>query len=136
MKFLIKIQNGEPIDHPMLIENVLECNPGLDLNNLPENLAWFERKPLPLLGPYEKNQTVKYELQGNTYTDVFYCEQMTNEEKLEKQNKVKEQWKISGLSSWIFNEEACKFLPPVPYPLDGKLYDWDENQQNWVEIIV
>jgi hypothetical protein len=40
------------------------------------------------LGVYEKNQTVSYELVDGVYTDVFSCEQMTEEEKIAKQNEI------------------------------------------------
>lgn len=36
-------------------------------------------------------------------------------------------------SSWILNTETCDWEPPVPRPLDGKKYDWDESTQSWVE---
>ena len=36
--------------------------------------------------------------------------------------------------SWILNEETCLWEPPVPYPADGKFYNWNEEEQNWIEI--
>jgi hypothetical protein len=36
-------------------------------------------------------------------------------------------------SSWSLNEETCIWQPPTPYPTDEKLYDWDEEQLNWIE---
>lgn len=36
--------------------------------------------------------------------------------------------------SWTLNEETCLWQAPVPRPEDGKPYDWDEDQQNWVEV--
>ena len=37
--------------------------------------------------------------------------------------------------SWTLVEETCRWEPPVPYPdpTGVALYDWDENQQAWVE---
>ncbi len=32
--------------------------------------------------------------------------------------------------SWILDEN-CKWEPPVPYPSDGKLYNWDELTYCW-----
>jgi hypothetical protein len=37
--------------------------------------------------------------------------------------------------SWILNLETLDWHAPVAYPNDGKLYNWDENTLNWVEII-
>lgn len=36
--------------------------------------------------------------------------------------------------SWTLNEDTCLWDAPVPMPTDGKLYDWDESTQAWVEI--
>jgi hypothetical protein len=35
-------------------------------------------------------------------------------------------------NSWILNEDTCLWEPPLPYPSDGNLYDWDEEEQMWV----
>jgi len=37
-------------------------------------------------------------------------------------------------ASWILNEETCRWEAPTPYPTDGKLYTWDEDVTNWVEV--
>ncbi len=36
-------------------------------------------------------------------------------------------------SSWMLNEETCRWISPVTYPTDGKLYNWDEATLTWVE---
>lgn len=36
-------------------------------------------------------------------------------------------------NSWILNEETCNWQAPIPYPTDGKLYVWNENDLNWIE---
>lgn len=36
-------------------------------------------------------------------------------------------WSISAETNWLW--EA-----PVPYPTDGKMYDWDETTLSWVPI--
>lgn len=36
--------------------------------------------------------------------------------------------------SWTLNEDTCLWEAPVPYPTDGKLYDWDETTHSWKEI--
>lgn len=37
-------------------------------------------------------------------------------------------------NSWILNEDTCHWEAPVPYPDDGKIYQWDEDTTNWVEV--
>ena len=35
--------------------------------------------------------------------------------------------------SWTL-DAACKWQPPVPYPTDGDLYEWSEDDLDWVRI--
>jgi hypothetical protein len=37
--------------------------------------------------------------------------------------------------SWTLNEDTCYWESPVPYPTDGKFYTWNEDNQNWEEVI-
>jgi len=37
-------------------------------------------------------------------------------------------------NSWILNEETCLWDAPIAMPNDGKIYRWDEDTTNWVEI--
>lgn len=37
-------------------------------------------------------------------------------------------------ASWIWNPETFVWSSPVPYPNDGKKYEWDENATLWVEV--
>ena len=37
--------------------------------------------------------------------------------------------------SWTLNEESCQWDAPVAYPEDEKHYTWDEENQQWVELI-
>lgn len=36
--------------------------------------------------------------------------------------------------SWTLNEETCLWDCPVPYPIDGKWYEWDETTTSWIEV--
>ena len=40
-----------------------------------------------------------------------------------------------SFNSWLLNEETCRWESPVPYPNDGKMYSWNEENTEWVEII-
>lgn len=128
---IIKVENGQPIDHPMNIDNIRLIYPGINFENLPNNLMWFKRIEAPELGPYEKNQKLTYKINGTICQDEWSCENMTEQEVQEKQNRVKLNWSKVGYSSWIFNTQKCDFDPPVPYPNDGKYYTWDEVTVNW-----
>ncbi len=36
--------------------------------------------------------------------------------------------------SWILDEETCLWNAPVSYPEDGKMYRWNEETVNWIEV--
>jgi hypothetical protein len=38
-------------------------------------------------------------------------------------------------ASWALNEDTCLWDCPVAYPTDGKRYTWNEEQQQWVEVV-
>ena len=35
--------------------------------------------------------------------------------------------------SWVLNQNTCIWEAPVPIPGYDKLYNWDEQQLNWIE---
>tara|TARA_Y100000361_G_C10992284_1_gene254774 strand:+ start:188 stop:511 length:324 start_codon:yes stop_codon:yes gene_type:complete len=35
--------------------------------------------------------------------------------------------------SWVLNNTTYKYEPPVAYPNDGKIYEWDESTKSWKE---
>lgn len=37
-------------------------------------------------------------------------------------------------AGWTFNRETWTWQSPVPYPADGKFYDWDNDSESWAEI--
>jgi hypothetical protein len=37
--------------------------------------------------------------------------------------------------SWTLDPETYYWMPPVPYPNDGKEYYWDEATLSWKEVI-
>lgn len=135
MQLYIKVENGNPINHPLLKENVQTVFPDIDFTNLPDWLANFERVSAPVIGPYEKNQRNQYEFIGEIVKDVWYTDPMTTEEIIEKQNSVKQYWKEHGFPSWQFDETTCEFNSPVPYPADSdNYYEWDETGMFWAIV--
>jgi len=36
--------------------------------------------------------------------------------------------------SWTLNEATWTWEAPIPYPTDGKLYNWNESITNWTEV--
>ena len=37
-------------------------------------------------------------------------------------------------NSWVLNEQSCLWEAPVPYPNDGKIWVWDEDNKEWRPI--
>lgn len=37
--------------------------------------------------------------------------------------------------SWELNETTCRWQAPVPYPQDGRLYNWNEDTTSWDEVV-
>ena len=133
MNLYILLQDGQPINHPMLETNVLMVFPGIDLNALPENLCKFIRVERPIIGVYQlfEEPEVTYEIKedGICY-DVWHYRDMTAEE---KQAKIDILVQNKPYPSWIIDIEKYTFNPPVPMPTDG-LYYWDEESLNWLII--
>jgi hypothetical protein len=134
VELYIQIKNNEPFEHPILESNLLQVFPGIDLDNLPPEFARFKRVEAPLLGVYEVYEGLVYEWDNDIVKDVHVIRPMTVEEKTAKQEKVKARWAESpNWTSWSFNEESCSFQPPIPYPDDDKVYQWNEESVSWVE---
>ena len=52
-----------------------------------------------------------------------------------KYNKILDSFiRPKPFNSWIFDENTSDWNPPTPYPNDGKIYTWDENLLNWIEV--
>lgn len=133
MELVIQIRDGMPYEHPILVENLTQAFPGIDIDNLPDNFARFERVDMPELGVYEVYEGLTYEWVGSIVKDVHNVRQMSDEEKTQKQNEIKASW--TAYPSWVFNEEICYFEPPFGPPQDGKSYRWNEEVVNWVEFV-
>jgi hypothetical protein len=37
--------------------------------------------------------------------------------------------------SWLLNESTCLWDPPIPYPNDGNVYNWNEEAQQWIQWV-
>jgi len=80
------MQDGQPWQHPLLEDNVLQAWPGIDLNNLPANLARFRRhqQPGPDVMPVGNFQVpiCTYELASDgVYEDTWTVREMDDDEK-------------------------------------------------------
>ena len=135
MELYIRIIDGAPFEHPIFGDNFRQAFPDIDTNDLPPHFASFVRVPVPSYGIYEVYDGCTYEWEGASVTDVHHVRAMTEEEKIAKQQTVKDSWAAkNGPESWVFDEASCAYIPPVPYPTDGKIYEWDEPTTSWIEV--
>lgn len=38
--------------------------------------------------------------------------------------------------NWIFDEDSWSWVPPIEYPMDGKIYTWNQNLEAWEELLI
>lgn len=134
MDLYIKVLTNRPTDHPITRENMESAFPYVDLDNLPSGWAKFIRVPCPRLEVYETAESA-YDWDGDVIKDVWYIHQMSEDEKRQKQERVKQMWKLdNGPENWIFDEITCTHKPPKDMPNDGKQYIWVQAANNWVEV--
>lgn len=138
MSYFIRIKNNEAFEHPIAEDNFKQAFPDIDIDNLPDEFARFVRVAPPTLGPYEIWTGTTYEWDGDIIKDVHQINNITEEEKLAKQNAVKEAWPDGpyAYDSWNFSEDTCRFEPPTPYPTtldDPDYYVWNEETTSWVK---
>ena len=129
MKLIIQVRNGQVYEHPILVENFQQAFSSFDVDNLPEGFAYFERKQ-PVVGVYEIYVGTTYQKDDRGwFVDTHDVRPMTLEEKQEKINKA-----MLGVHfpSWVFSEELCRWVAPVPIPENGN-FNWDEENLQWVE---
>lgn len=105
MKLVIELENGQPLNHPLLWENFLQHFPDADWDNLPEGYAKFERvrQNTPLFHNYDG---VTYEWDGDIIKDVHHYTPMTEEERQEYINIMR---KLPHPENFIFNETTCRW---------------------------
>ena len=39
-------------------------------------------------------------------------------------------------ASWTLNDTTCLWDAPVAMPTDGKVYTWNEETVNWIEVVI
>lgn len=116
-KLYIQIEGDKAISYPALEENLIEA-----FGTIPNNWETFEMQGKPFIGPYEVflSEEPKYEKIEGIWKDIWNYRAMTNEEKLQKQEEVKSDWASNApkeFSSWTFDEELCRFVPPPDWQL-------------------
>lgn len=106
MNLFIRLKNGQPFEHPIFEDNFKEVWPDVDLSNLPEWVARFERVAAPTVGMFEVNDGVTYEWVDGIVKDVWHVRAMTDDEKQEKLQSMSDAILVSV--DWLKQEAATK----------------------------
>lgn len=128
----IRVVNGMPFEHPLVEDNLKQVIINFDPNNLPKGLEPFIRKPYPQIGFLETFVGTTYEKIDGVWQDVHNIRPLSEEEKAAKIQFAKDTFIFSD--TWLLNETTGEWMPPVPYPTDGKLYSWDNEKLQWAII--
>ena len=133
MNLYIETDNdGNIINHPALEENLIQS-----FGSIPSHWEPFVRIAKPIPGIYQilDSQEPTYQKIDGVWQDVWPLRNMTDEEKMTKQQSVKDAWNsnplVSNFSAWSFNEEICDYVPPTPYPVNGQQYYWQGSTNSW-----
>ena len=144
MKCLIQIdENGNAINHPIVIDNFLSTFPNADLSGetAPPGYVWFTRKNAEEQ-KYSPTKTIKQVVEtryiksadGINYEDEHYLRDMTEEE---LQKIYDEHESIIPFPSWTYDRELLMHVPPKPKPIfipGYNKYEWNEETLSWKEI--
>jgi hypothetical protein len=84
-----------------------------------------------LSSPIIKDVTGENGSQTVQYGDVYNPEDNSFSQPAEEYQRPPVDINFEG---WIYDEELGHSVPPVPYPSDGKDYDWSNTSLSWVEV--
>jgi len=119
----------------------------------PKGWVEFVRVPPPEMGVYERfeptigadisqafnHNGLEYRFIDGKYYDVWHTRPMTEEEIIAKQEDMHDWWKKQPIQyqfpSWKFNEKTCYYEPPIPWPTDDYLYNWNEETLTWDKVL-
>jgi hypothetical protein len=145
-EYIIKHKNGIFLEGPISKYNYTlvhtEYNfetQGIPVDWIPYTTVGDIHEVHVTLGPYQKIAGVinVYDEANNVAFGRWVVKDMTNDEKLEKQNRQKETWTTHvlpecGYNSWVFDEEKCEHVAPISKPSGNN--QWSEINQEWVSV--
>lgn len=117
MNLYIEIENGQIKNHPAFEENLIQA-----FGVIPEHWEPFVRVERPAIGMYQvlESEVATYTKVDGVWTDVWAVRDMTVEEKAAVQQSVRDLFntrdQAENWSAWVFDEAACKMVPPIPRP--------------------
>lgn len=112
MRYFAKVENNNIVSQVIKLADEIE-NPESYINELGIQGVWIETWP-------DGGQRKNFAANGSTYNeelDAFIPKKMEDE------------------ADFVFDEIACKWIPPIAYPTDGKEYAWGYEAKEWLEIV-
>ena len=124
MNFYIQVQNGHPINHPTLVDNLYGAFGGI-----PDDWKPFIRVEHPVVGVYDVYMGATYEQVEGYYVEVHNVRPMTDEEKT---TRIAEATTNLPGTNWTLNGETLGPVPPS-MPTTGGPWKFDmETAKDWV----
>jgi hypothetical protein len=131
--------NGATIKHPAFEENLIQA-----FGSIPEHWEPFIRVTRPVPGTYqllESDEPVYAKVDG-VWTDVWDIREMTEEEKVAKQQAARDAFnsreQSENWSAWTLDEASCVMVPPIAPPevdqtkIDAGIFTmWSGADNNW-----
>jgi len=117
MILYIQIENGLPINHPALEDNLIQA-----FGAIPEHWEAFTRieRPVPSIYQIMDSNDPTYAKVNGVWSDVWSLRNMTNAEKTAKQQFVRDKFnareQASNWSAWTMDEATCTMIPPITRP--------------------
>lgn len=131
MNLFIKVEDGKPVNHPATEENLRMFFEDFDPENPPAPFEKFTRRqPDKLPTKWQKLVRLPYQKIDGVWTDVFSIIDFTEAEIEIWKYEHRKQFVFSD--TWEWNDEKGEWIPPVPYPNDGKEYHWDNVKKDWL----
>ena len=79
-------------------------------------------------------ETFRLEWQADMVIDIDVWQEQTTG-RVEGSHQVTVPRPPQPYPSWTWNSETLSWDAPIPYPDDGKVYEWNEAEQRWDEVI-
>ena len=122
--------------HYVFEENLLQA-----FGAILENWEPFVRveRPIPTIYQILDSQEATYQKIDNVWTDVWALRDMTDAEKVAKQQETQDLFNVrdqaSNWSAWTLDESTCTMQPPIPRPdlIEGVLVFWCGADNAWKE---
>ena len=136
MRCYIRTADGQTVGNPVVAENMLQAFPDIDLDNLPEGWAPFDRiqQPEDLLTSRTQVPICTYTLSsdGVTWQDTWTTREMTEEEcSAAYAEKLAAGMPFPNLT---LNASTLAWEPNTPMPTDGNTYRWKWVTGEWVVV--